>query len=68
MRGCTGTTDRVVRIVVGLVALAVGLQRGGSALGYVLYAVAAVGLVTGIVGRCPLYALLGLQTCGQLRR
>ncbi|MFN3286565.1 MAG: DUF2892 domain-containing protein [bacterium] len=67
MRGCTGTADRVVRVVVGIVALLLGLQQGGSVLGYVLYAVAAVGLITGLVGRCPLYALLGLQTCGKVR-
>ncbi|MCL6498952.1 MAG: DUF2892 domain-containing protein [Firmicutes bacterium] len=67
MRGCTGTVDRVVRAAVGLVALVLGLQQGGSALGYVLYAVAAVGLITGLVGRCPLYAVLGLQTCGKAR-
>ncbi len=67
MRGCTGTADRVVRLLVGVGALALALQQGGSVLGYVLYAVAAVGLITGLVGRCPLYALLGLQTCGKAR-
>jgi len=67
MRGCTGSADRVFRVVVGVVALILGLQQGGTALGYVLYGVAAVGLVTGLVGRCPLYALLGIQTCGKAR-
>ncbi len=67
MRGCTGLADRVVRTVVGLAALLLGLQQGGSAAGYVLYGLAAVGLVTGLVGRCPLYAVLGIQTCGKGR-
>ncbi|MDR5684071.1 MAG: DUF2892 domain-containing protein [Armatimonadota bacterium] len=67
MRGCTGTADRVVRVMIGLVALFAGLQQGGSALAYVLYLVAGLGLLTGIVGRCPLYALLGIHTCGQAR-
>ncbi len=63
MRGCVGAVDRVVRVLIGLGALTLALWQGGSAVAYVLYAVAAVGLVTGLVGRCPLYALLGLQTC-----
>ncbi len=67
MRGCTGTADRVVRVLVGLGALAFALQQGASLLGYGLYAVAAVGLLTGLVGRCPLYAVLGIQTCGKGR-
>ncbi len=67
MRGCTGTADRVVRVLVGLGALALALQQGASTVSYVLYAVAAVGLLTGLAGRCPLYAVLGLQTCGKPR-
>jgi len=67
MQGCTGTADPVVRVVVGVVALILGLQQGGTALGYVLYGVGAVGLVTGLVGRCPLYGLLGVQSCGKAR-
>ncbi|MDQ7828456.1 MAG: DUF2892 domain-containing protein [Armatimonadota bacterium] len=62
MRGCVGRTDRIIRVLLGLVALGVGLRVAGpwSAL---FYALALVGLVTGVAGRCPLYALLGLQTC-----
>lgn len=68
MRACnTGTVDRVVRVVVGLIALALGLRQGPSAAAYVLYAVALVGLGTGLVGWCPLWALLGINTCGRAR-
>ncbi|MDR7415258.1 MAG: DUF2892 domain-containing protein [Armatimonadota bacterium] len=68
MRACNaGTVDRAIRIVVGLVALWLGLRQGASALAYVLYAVAAVGLVTGVVGWCPLWALLGVNTCARPR-
>lgn len=68
MRACNaGTVDRAVRIVAGLVALWLGLQQGTSVAAYVLYAVAAVGLVTGIVGWCPLWALLGVNTCARPR-
>jgi Flp pilus assembly protein TadB len=55
--------DRATRIVVGLALVAVGVA--GVATAPVLYAtsvVAAVLLVTGVVGFCPLYAVLRFST------
>jgi hypothetical protein len=55
--------DRIVRIVLGL-GLA-GLALSGAVtvpLLYVVWLVAAVLVVTGIVGFCALYALLGVST------
>ena len=66
MRGCVGTWDRVVRVVVGMVLLAVGItQVAGIAanLRYVADAVGAIVLLTGLGGYCPLYALFGVRTC-----
>ncbi len=58
-----GTLDRVVRVVLAVVAAIVGFAVGaGSALGIVLLIVAAGLLVTGLVGFCPLYRVLGLST------
>jgi hypothetical protein len=58
-----GTLDRVVRVVLAVVAAIVGFAVGaGSVLGIVLLVVAAVLLVTGLVGFCPLYRVLGLST------
>lgn len=58
-----GTTDRVVRVVVGAAALAasfaVGISTGG---GIALAAVGAIALITGVTGFCPLYRMLGLST------
>ncbi|MCB2176578.1 MAG: DUF2892 domain-containing protein [Actinomycetales bacterium] len=58
-----GTTDRIVRVVVGVAALAggfvVGISTGG---GIALAAVGAIALVTGATGFCPLYRLFGLST------
>ena len=58
-----GTTDRVVRVVVGAAALAasfaVGISTGG---GIVLAAVGAIALITGATGFCPLYRAFGLST------
>jgi hypothetical protein len=55
--------DRIIRIVAGL-GLA-GLAIAGvvtAPIAYVAWFVAAILLVTGIVGFCPLYALLGVST------
>jgi hypothetical protein len=71
MRGCVGSGDRVLRVVIGVAALTWALvQRGQMAAGwtYVLYLVAAIGLLTGLAGRCPLYVLLGVQTCGTAKQ
>ncbi len=55
--------DRIIRVVLGLVALIVAFSVGASsALGIVLLVVAVVLLVTAAVGFCPLYRLLGLST------
>jgi hypothetical protein len=67
MRLNVGSTDRVVRIVVGL-ALVIAPFVSGLALFanpvamWVSVIVGAVLLVTAAVGFCPLYRLLGLST------
>jgi DUF2892 family protein len=66
MRGCEGTADRVIRILVGIAALSVGVTHAcgiGTGWAYVADAVGVIGLATGISGRCPLYTVLGVQTC-----
>ena len=58
-----GTTDRIVRVVVGAAALAagfaVGISTGG---GIALAVVGAIALITGATGFCPLYRVFGLST------
>lgn len=58
-----GTADRLIRVVLAAV-LGVALVAGAvsAPFTYVIAIVAAVLLVTGIVGLCPLYAALGLRT------
>jgi hypothetical protein len=54
-----GYIDRVVRVVVGLAILSQafwGAQTPWAYLGLIPF-------VTGAVGFCPLYSLLGLNTC-----
>ena len=58
-----GTVDRVVRALAGVVALIIaGLVGIGSIGGVLLAVVGAVLVVTGAVGFCPLYRVLGVNT------
>lgn len=54
-----GTIDRVARVALGVVLLVLAL-RG-------LYTpwtwIGVVPLLTGLVGMCPLYSVLGMSTC-----
>lgn len=54
-----GTLDRSIRVVLGLVLLSlvfIGPQTPWAWIGI-------VPLITGIVGFCPLYKVIGLNTC-----
>lgn len=57
-----GTIDRVLRVIAGLalIAMALGYIPGyQSVWGWI----GIIPLVTGIVGTCPVYSLLGMNTC-----
>jgi hypothetical protein len=57
------TIDRVIRIVVGIALVAMAATGIVAApLTYAVWAVAAILLITGAVGFCPLYAILRLST------
>lgn len=58
-----GQTDRIIRIVLGIVLLILGIAVVATGwLEWILVIVGAILLVTGIVGFCPLYALLKINT------
>lgn len=64
MKKNMGSTDRVVRII--LAAIFAVLYFTGTVpgtLGLVLVIVGAVFLLTSLVSFCPLYAIVGLNTC-----
>jgi len=64
MRTNESTLDRVVRLVVAVVATVLGVVVGaGSVGGVLLFVVAAIMLVTAAVGFCPLYRIFGISTC-----
>ena len=58
MKKNVGTIDRAIRIVAGLALL------GMAAAGHVWGLFGIVPLLTGIIGWCPPYQLLGINTCG----
>ena len=59
-----GILDRLIRFVLAAILLYLGLTLySGSALGIVLDIVGAIAFLTGLVGFCGLYRLLGISTC-----
>lgn len=63
--GCNvGVLDKRVRIALGLIFLVIGIgaEVGVMARG-IFFLLAAVGLITGFVQFCPLWALFGINTC-----
>ena len=63
MKANESSVDRIIRVVLGIVLLALsfgGVMSGGW--GIVGIVLGAVALLTGVVGFCPLYALLKFRT------
>jgi len=63
MKTNESSTDRIIRALVGIVLLALyftGTVTGGLGIAFIV--VGAVLLLTGVVGFCPLYRLLGIKT------
>ena len=59
MKTNEGTLDRALRVVAGLVLIGLAATGSVGAWGYI----GIVPLLTGAVGLCPLYAILGINTC-----
>ena len=54
-----GTIDRVARVIVGVALVYLALTKGW------LWAwIGVVPIITGATGVCPLYSMLGINTCG----
>lgn len=68
MHANVGSTDRIIRAIVGLALIVLPFFAGGTALANPLLqwgaaAIGAVLVVTALVRFCPLYRLFGLSTC-----
>ena len=56
-----GTIDRVIRVIAGLLILSLTFYLQGNLrwLGFLGF----IPLLTGVIGTCPLYSMLGMNTC-----
>lgn len=61
-----GSTDRMVRIILGAILIALPLlgivSSLSSTLGVIMLIVGAVFVITGFVSFCPLYRIIGAST------
>jgi hypothetical protein len=58
-----GAIDRLFRVIAGLLILSLAFVGPKTTLGYI----GIVPLLTGLVGYCPLYRLMGINTCSVRR-
>jgi len=54
-----GTLDRTIRVILGLAVLSLAFIGPRTPFAYL----GIIPVVTGLLGFCPLYRLLGLSTC-----
>jgi hypothetical protein len=54
-----GTIDRALRVIAGIVLISLVFVGPQTPFGWI----GVVPLLTGLVGWCPVYTLLGLNTC-----
>jgi len=54
-----GSLDRILRVLAGLALIAWAAMFGGPVWAWI----GLVPLATGAIGMCPLYSMLGINTC-----
>ena len=59
MKKNEGNLDRVLRVVAGLLLIGLAVGNVVGPWGYI----GIVPLLTGALGMCPLYSILGINTC-----
>ena len=59
MKTNEGVIDRSLRVIVGLVLIGLAATGTIGMWGYI----GIIPLITGAVGMCPIYSLLGINTC-----
>lgn len=59
-----GSTDKIIRVLVAItLALLIYFQVITGTISFILLVVAFVFVLTSLVGFCPLYGILGMNTC-----
>lgn len=64
MKANVGGIDRILRVVVGVVLVALAATGFVGIWGWI----GAVPLLTGLIGWCPAYPLLGMSTCSMKKQ
>lgn len=54
-----GTMDRMIRVIIGVAVLSLTVVGPRTAWGLL----GIIPILTGLLGTCPLYSLLGINTC-----
>ena len=62
-----GSTDRIIRVVVGLAMIAAYAFTSIGGTWHVALLIGIVPLLTGLMSSCPLYSILGMSTCPMKR-
>ncbi len=64
-----GGTERVIRLLLGVVLIALGLTHVVvGTLAIVAYVVGGIALVTGAFQFCPAWGIFGINTCSTARK
>jgi len=64
MKKNVGSVDKIIRIIIAIVAIYVAYTgMVASPWNYVLYAVAAIMVLTTLAGTCPLFSIFGISSC-----
>ena len=64
MKKNVGSVDKIVRYIIAIVALYVAYNgMVASPWDYVLYAIAAIMVITALSGRCPIFSIFGINSC-----
>jgi len=58
-----GKLDRIIRLIIGVVSLYLGLFVLSGAIKIIVLIIGTAMLITGSIGFCGLYTLLGINTC-----
>ena len=64
MKTNEGTVDRALRVIAGLALIGLAATGHVGMWGYI----GVVPLVTGLIGMCPVYSILGINTCPLQKR
>jgi hypothetical protein len=64
MKKNVGSIDKFVRIIIAIVAFwAAYTGKVESPVSYILYALGAIMILTTVMGSCPIYSVIGVNTC-----